>query len=42
MNMLQSAAVAAATAFPVLAFCTGIKAACRKKLKRDEKQQDNT
>ncbi len=37
MNMLQSAAVADATAFLVLAFCTGIKAACRKKLKRDKK-----
>ena len=34
--MLQSAAVAAATAFLVLAFCTGIKAACRKKLRQDE------
>lgn len=38
MNMLQSAAIAAATAFLVLAFCTGIKAACRKKLKQDKKR----
>jgi hypothetical protein len=38
MNMLQSAAVAAATAFLVLAFCTGIKAACRKKLRQDKKR----
>ncbi len=36
MNTLQSAAVAAATAFLVLAFCTGIKAACRKKLRQDK------
>ena len=37
MNTLQSVAIAVATAFLVLAFCTGIKAACRKKLKRDKK-----
>lgn len=36
MNTLQSADVAAATAFLVLAFCTGIKAACRKKLRQDK------
>ena len=36
MNMLQSSAVTAATAFLVLAFCTGIKAACRKKLRQDK------
>ena len=36
MNMLQSSAVTAATAFLVLAFCTGIKTACRKKLRQDK------
>jgi len=34
MNTLQSVAIAVATAFRVLAFCTGIKAACRKKRDR--------
>lgn len=38
MNMLQSSAVTAATAFLVLAFCTGIKTACRKKLRQDKKR----
>jgi hypothetical protein len=38
MNTLQSAVIAAATAFLVLAFCAGIKAACRKKLKQDKKR----
>lgn len=38
MNTLQNAVIAAAIAFLVLAFCTGIKAACRKKLKRDKKR----
>lgn len=37
MNTLQSAVAAVAIAFPVLAFSAGIKAACRKRLKRDKK-----
>ena len=35
MDILQSAVVVAATVFLVLAFCSGIKAVCRKMLKRD-------
>ena len=35
MDILQSAVVVAATVFLVLAFCSDVKAACRKILKRD-------
>ena len=38
MNTLQSAAIAAATVFLGLAFCTGIKAACRKKAEAGQKK----
>lgn len=35
MDILQSTVVVAATVLLVLAFCSGIKAICRKVLKRD-------
>ncbi len=35
MDILLSAVGVAATAFFVIAFCSGVKAACRKILKRD-------
>ena len=35
MDILQGAVAAASTVFLVLAFCSGIKAVCRKILKRD-------
>ena len=35
MDILQSTVVVAATVLLVLAFCSGVKAVCRKILKRD-------
>lgn len=39
MDMVQDAVMAVAAALLVMAFCSGVKAVCRRKLKRDEKRK---
>lgn len=39
MDILQDAVMAVAAALLVMAFCSGVKAACRRKLRRDKKRK---